>query len=608
MDKKTFFETYAPLAIEQQQKYGIPASVTLAQMALESGWGEGRAIKEGNNAFCVKGSYNSQYVLISDNAKNEKFRKYDTLAQSFDDHSRLLMKDRYRQAPGSDYKVWTAGIQKGGYAYPPDGYAEKLNNLIESNNLQRFDVMDLSSAQRVDRQVMPSWGQEKGRFSFPIEAANGRLEMTSDYGHRNLKGHENHHGIDIGVPVGTKLLATEDNGRVIEAGWDSKGGGNYVKVQYDRPDGSNYQVAFLHMSRIDVRKGDTVNAGQQLGLSGNSGASTGPHLDMRIRVNGEYIDPKQYLAEIAVRGGIDTTLVRKNGNGEDLLASLKANVTVPEGSRSGFVHVDGGDLAKLMNGYIWGSADGQRLEVGSISVYKVSDLMNDLQARAVERGYQWGQLSGEQLDELVRKFPEGQRDAVRQYAQNKLDAYYKDGDNHYVMTAVINGKPDVREISKEMYDKFLAADTDNGQRLHLFDMAYQDIAITTPEQLEMQGMDGRLNDLMSVFSSNNPLDWLTNMKKLNSEGLSIGGGGDLLGEIAGALIGGMMSLSMLEKTVKEQEKNRIDATLDEKAMALAEKEGIDPSRAKQLVHANAEAGLTANDQQQSQQQQITMRG
>ena len=165
MDKQTFFELYAPLAIEQQQKFGIPASVTLAQMALESGWGEGRAIKEGNNAFCVKGSYNGQYVLISDNAKNEKFRKYDTLAQSFDDHSRLLMKDRYRQAPGSDYKVWTAGIQKGGYAYPPDGYAEKLNSLIESNSLQRYDVMGLSPAQRVDRQVVQPWGQERGRFS-----------------------------------------------------------------------------------------------------------------------------------------------------------------------------------------------------------------------------------------------------------------------------------------------------------------------------------------------------------------------------------------------------------------------------------------------------------
>ena len=139
------------MAIEQQQKFGIPASVTLAQMALESGWGEGRAIKEGNNAFCVKGSYNGQYVLISDNAKNEKFRKYETLAQSFDDHSRLLMKDRYRQAPGSDYKVWTAGIQKGGYAYPPDGYAEKLNSLIESNSLQRYDVMGLSPAQRVEK-------------------------------------------------------------------------------------------------------------------------------------------------------------------------------------------------------------------------------------------------------------------------------------------------------------------------------------------------------------------------------------------------------------------------------------------------------------------------
>ena len=604
MDKQTFFELYAPLAIEQQQKFGIPASVTLAQMALESGWGEGRAIKEGNNAFCVKGSYNGQYVLISDNAKNEKFRKYDTLAQSFDDHSRLLMKDRYRQAPGSDYKVWTAGIQKGGYAYPPDGYAEKLNSLIESNSLQRYDVMGLSPAQRVDRQVVQPWGQERGRFSLPIEAANGKLEMTSDYGHRNLKGHENHHGIDIGVPVGTKLLATEDHGKVIEAGWDSKGGGNYVKVQYDRPDGSNYQVAFLHMSRIDVKKGDIVNAGQQLGLSGNSGASTGPHLDMRIRVNGEYIDPKKYLAEIAVRGGIDTTLVKAGGNGNDLLASMKQNVVIPAYAS---VNAQGAGIAQFSGENLgWINQHGQSVNVGEVRVSKLSDLVESVYGRSA------GQLNDAEIDRILSAYPSGgQRDVAKTFL-DRIKTYINDGSyaDRHVMTANIDGRIVVKDISKDDYDKFLASS--EAGKMSLFDKVYDDIVMNQGQD-DSQMAQNRFEALLNLAKGNgNIQDFMSMFLNKYGDGSSLGSSGDFLADLIGTMIAGFMD--MFDESDEDKVKQlheMLDARMSNEDQAKVDKmkrDGVDPGQAKMLSQANTEAGLTANDQQQSQQQQITMRG
>lgn len=69
-----------------------------------------------------------------------------------------------------------------------------------------------------------------------------------------------------------------------------------------------------------------MNTDTLLGLSGRSGRVTGPHLDFRVFKNGEAIDPKAYLAEIAVRGNISTTLV--NDKGKDLLADMKSDLAV----------------------------------------------------------------------------------------------------------------------------------------------------------------------------------------------------------------------------------------------------------------------------------------
>jgi murein DD-endopeptidase MepM/ murein hydrolase activator NlpD len=97
--------------------------------------------------------------------------------------------------------------------------------------------------------------------------------------------HPGHIGLDIGVVTGTPIKSTMD-GKVIFAGWNTIGYGNLVIVQ-----NGDYQTYYAHQSKIQVNVGQTVQAGNVLGLSGSTGNSTGPHLHYEIRYKGTPIDP-----------------------------------------------------------------------------------------------------------------------------------------------------------------------------------------------------------------------------------------------------------------------------------------------------------------------------
>ncbi len=128
------------------------------------------------------------------------------------------------------------------------------------------------------------------------------------------------------------LLATEDNGKAVKVNQNiNTGGGRSVTIEYDRADGSKYQTTYMHMSEIDVKVGDTVNAGQKIGVSGNTGTrTTGEHLHFAVKqvsADGTTrdLDPAAYLAEIAAKGNIAITAMH---NGNNLLAKY-ADQTVP---------------------------------------------------------------------------------------------------------------------------------------------------------------------------------------------------------------------------------------------------------------------------------------
>ena len=92
-----FINRYAPYAMEQQIKYGIPASVILAQMAIESSWGTSALARNDNNFFGIKkgSSWAGRVSYYDDDQAHEAFRSYDNVGQSLSDHSATLLQPRY---------------------------------------------------------------------------------------------------------------------------------------------------------------------------------------------------------------------------------------------------------------------------------------------------------------------------------------------------------------------------------------------------------------------------------------------------------------------------------------------------------------------------------
>jgi hypothetical protein len=97
-----------------------------------------------------------------------------------------------------------------------------------------------------------------------------------------------HVALDFGAPVGTPVKATMD-GKVVYAGWNDEGYGNLVIVE-----NGPYRTYFAHLSKLPVELGQEVRAGSVVGLSGNTGNSTGPHLHYEVRKNGQHINPSSF--------------------------------------------------------------------------------------------------------------------------------------------------------------------------------------------------------------------------------------------------------------------------------------------------------------------------
>lgn len=105
--------------------------------------------------------------------------------------------------------------------------------------------------------------------------------------------HRLHDGIDLACNTGTSVIASK-SGIVVYAGDDMKGYGKTVVMKHT----DGYATVYSHLSKLTIKTGELVQLGEELGKSGNTGFSTGPHLHFEIRLNAEPLDPVKTLAEI----------------------------------------------------------------------------------------------------------------------------------------------------------------------------------------------------------------------------------------------------------------------------------------------------------------------
>lgn len=366
-----YAEKYATEAMEQMKRYGIPASVTLAQGILESSNGQSELSQLGNNHFGVKASGSwlkngGDYMVYTDDKPNEKFCKYATVGDSYEHHSKILKNSsRYSQCfklSPDDYKGWTKGIERGGYA-TNGGYAASLQKIIEANGLQKYDQQVMkemrtegkkfgveqnarsttsvsvssedtkslgrASTSSSDKQTASQ--KPNGQYSFPVKR-DDFLFITSPFGMRqdpmDKSKQQMHKGIDIRAKH-DDVLATENGGKVVAVNHNTNtGGGKSVTVEYARTDGSKVQTTYMHLANISVKAGDDVKVGQKLGVSGNTGTrTTGEHLHFGVKnisADGKVrdVDPASYLADIAQKGNLKQQALY---NGHDLLAKYRDN-------------------------------------------------------------------------------------------------------------------------------------------------------------------------------------------------------------------------------------------------------------------------------------------
>jgi len=139
-----YIERFHKIATTEMEKYGVPASICLAQGLIESRAGDSKLARNNNNHFgikcfsrhCPKGHCTN----FTDDTHKDFFRKYQNPWECYRAHSQMLSSGRYARLKkyGRDYKQWAYGLKKLGYATDRT-YAEKLIDIIERYNLQQYD-------------------------------------------------------------------------------------------------------------------------------------------------------------------------------------------------------------------------------------------------------------------------------------------------------------------------------------------------------------------------------------------------------------------------------------------------------------------------------------
>lgn len=155
--------------------------------------------------------------------------------------------------------------------------------LLKFNNLSPSQI-SIPATTQTSEKFKP--GKDTPKFIYPLPQ---KVSVGSGFGFRihPVTGEKKmHSGVDLGLPTGTPIYAVADG--VVESSGDLGNCGKGVRINHS----GGYMSVYCHASKLEVQTGQGVKSGQTIALVGSTGMSTGPHLHLGIKKNGEWIDPK----------------------------------------------------------------------------------------------------------------------------------------------------------------------------------------------------------------------------------------------------------------------------------------------------------------------------
>jgi len=188
MSQADYIALYKDEAVKEMKRSGVPASITLAQGILESGNGNSSLARKANNHFGIKchSDWKGETYVQDDDRRDECFRKYKHVLDSYRDHSEFLKKSRYAflfELKITDYKGWARGLKKAGYATNPK-YPKLLIDIIEKNELYRYD----DGLSKKDRKALAKHSEEGDDED---EEDEGSSQNNALINRHKVKVHEN---------------------------------------------------------------------------------------------------------------------------------------------------------------------------------------------------------------------------------------------------------------------------------------------------------------------------------------------------------------------------------------------------------------------------------
>lgn len=191
-----------------------------------------------------------------------------------------LLEEKQKQYDAYIASIAESQSQIDAYNDKIDSYDDEIALLEKAIEVEKQQIL---LAQQQGQRVF------EGGWVFPIASYK---YVSSKFGYRihPVYGTQKFHsGVDLAAPAGTAIYAAA-SGVVAGAGYNSSMG-NYVMINH----GSGLYTVYMHASALYVSEGDVVAAGQTIAAVGSTGVSTGNHLHFSVRLNGNYVDPNDYI-------------------------------------------------------------------------------------------------------------------------------------------------------------------------------------------------------------------------------------------------------------------------------------------------------------------------